>query len=138
MKMLLALLVAAVTASVSLAQCPSCPGPVCPATDPFNVTYASLVGHVQTGARGILVVGLPDRWSGTAQLHATVPAGFAGLATGEYECYKGPDGRAWMRLNVPQQIPLASACDCCKPTCTCKPGAYNPDCRCYPCECKTK
>lgn len=31
-----------------------------------------------------------------------------------------------------------TTCDCCKPTCTCKPGKPNPDCKCYPCQCDNK
>jgi len=112
------------------AQCPTCPGPACPVqptvVPSVAANYNAFHAAILSGKSGILYVGVAAR---PEYFSCSVPAGFGGLATGAYHCQLTRQG--------PMAFPVlnTTTCDCCKPSCTCKPGAKNPDCVCYPCKC---
>lgn len=57
--------------------------------DPYGFKdYKDFYTHVERGGKGVLVVGIPDKYVGGYLRHCRVESGFGGLADGEYECWK--------------------------------------------------
>lgn len=78
-----------VTNAIPVQQTPS---------DPYGVPdYAAFRARITGNVRGVLVVGVPDRFVGGYQFHCRVASGFAGLADGEYDCWE-ENGRPVMQL----------------------------------------
>lgn len=48
---------------------------------------------------------------------------------------RAADGCYYPTFYTPAAQPAGKLCDCCEPSCTCRPGKKNPDCTCYPCHC---
>lgn len=72
--------------------------------DPLRIDdYAAFVARIRTGQRGVLVVGIPDKWAQSYQLHCHVESGFGGLADGDWD--------AWLdsRTNTPVLQPRKAA-----------------------------
>lgn len=55
--------------------------------DPYKMEYREFYVWIGSGGRGVLVVGIPDRYVGGYENHCWVPSGFAGLKDGEYDCF---------------------------------------------------
>jgi hypothetical protein len=66
--------------------------------DPYLVeSYADFYRQVEGGVKGILIVGVKDRYVQTYQIRCVVPSGFSGFADGEYDCYL-ENGQNTMKL----------------------------------------
>lgn len=79
--------------AVELAKLAIQPAPVVPVlpksdtTDPLRIDdYAAFVARIRTGQRGVLVVGIEDRWVNTYQIHCRVDS-LDGFAPGNYDCW---------------------------------------------------
>jgi hypothetical protein len=55
--------------------------------DPYRMEYAAFHAWIRDGGRGVLVVGIPDRYVGSYETHCWVPSGFGGLRNGEWDCF---------------------------------------------------
>ena len=74
--------------------------------DPYKIVkYAEFHTWVKGGGRGVLVVGVKDRYVGTYETHCWVPSGFGGLRDGEYDCfYADGDNRMSSRKAVVPEV----------------------------------
>jgi hypothetical protein len=55
--------------------------------DPYRMEYPAFHAWIRSGGRGVLVVGITDRYVGSYETHCWVPSGFGGLRDGEYDCF---------------------------------------------------
>jgi hypothetical protein len=58
------------------------------AGDPYGyASYDDFYRAVASGIKGVLVVGIEDRYVQSYTAHYRVPSGFGGFTDGEYDCY---------------------------------------------------
>lgn len=59
------------------------------AYDPYHITYDEMYDRIAKKQlrKGIVLVGVADRYVESYQVHTVVPSGFGGFADGEYECF---------------------------------------------------
>ena len=56
--------------------------------DPYgHGTYESFRKAVEAGGKGILIVGIADKYVGGSTVHCWVKTGWEGFADGEYDCF---------------------------------------------------
>lgn len=64
------------------------PQPAAPVGDPYGyASYDDFYRAVASGIKGVLVVGIEDRYVQSYTAHCRVPSGAYGLADGEYDCF---------------------------------------------------
>lgn len=85
-----------VRVAIAIARARTETAPAAPAAspDPYGVAdYNTFLTKVERGIRGVLVVGIADKYVGSYLTHCRVPSGFGDLADGEYDCWM-QDGKA--------------------------------------------